>query len=311
MTTKQASNFQTIGISISESPDLAFFGLSEGHLNDAMVSIATHLLAAGDHLAYGGDLRPGGFTETLFELVNRYTPATVAGIPTQTTEAMGAKANRVANYLAWPVHASWDSDILETRVVAVQGFADTVILDIAGQPMPMGEHKQIESDELTDTVWSNGLTRMRETMRGNIDARVLLGGKTQGYRGWMPGVAEEALLSLKKQQPIFLLGGFGGATRDVAEVLSLAQPWQGSRKQWPGHSEFGDFGPESLHNTLSLAENRILATTPHIDRSLPLLLRGLSKLRNRNFSATENLWPEKGTTFSYPTSTRTMRSSPT
>jgi hypothetical protein len=61
-----------IAISISDTSDMGVRGLGKEHLEDAMAEIARHLLAWGAQLAYGGDLRPGGFTELLFELVNRY-----------------------------------------------------------------------------------------------------------------------------------------------------------------------------------------------------------------------------------------------
>ena len=37
-----------------------------------MTEVATYLLASGDDLAYGGDLRENGFTWRLFELASRY-----------------------------------------------------------------------------------------------------------------------------------------------------------------------------------------------------------------------------------------------
>jgi hypothetical protein len=59
------------------------------HLEDAMVECARHLLAQGASLAYGGDLRPGGFTTTLFELVRSHN-------------RVGSK-ERIRNFLAWPI----------------------------------------------------------------------------------------------------------------------------------------------------------------------------------------------------------------
>jgi hypothetical protein len=94
----------------------------------------------------------------------------------------------------------------------------------------------------------------------------------------MPGVAEEALLSLQSEQPVFLLGGFGGCARDIAETLGLVDTWAGSREWWPGRAEFESFGSDSLKNGLSKEENRLLAQTPYTDQWLPLLLRGLGRL---------------------------------
>ena len=53
---------------------------------------------------------------------------------------------------------------------------------------------------------------MRRTMLAQTNARILLGGRVENYKGVMPGIAEEALLSLQVGQPLFLLGGFGGCT---------------------------------------------------------------------------------------------------
>lgn len=280
MTIIEHSNSLTVGISISESPDLASFGLGEGHFRDAMVNIAMYLLAAGDDLAYGGDLRPDGFTETLFELVHRYTRQSIGSNQAPNSPDIINEPVRVANYLAWPVHANMTSAYIDDLVAGIGNFATIVFLDINGHTIPLDTRKLHQQTKPRDTDWTPGLTHMRMAMRSRIDARVLLGGRTKGYKGRMPGIAEEALLSLEARQPIFLLGGFGGATRDVAEALNLASPWEGSREQWEGQSDFTEFGPESLNNTLSHEENLALATTPYIDRSLPLLLRGLRRLRN-------------------------------
>src|SRR5580704_1892715 len=93
----------TIALSISNSPDLAVLGLGKEHLEDAMTEIARHLIACGANLAYGGDLREGGFTELLFEIVNRYR--------------LNKDSERilVKNYLAWPVHTSMASAQIAAR----------------------------------------------------------------------------------------------------------------------------------------------------------------------------------------------------
>jgi len=62
-------------ISISDPPDreLAQRGLSADHLRHAFVELARQILAAGGSLAYGGDLRSGGYTETLLALLRTYS----------------------------------------------------------------------------------------------------------------------------------------------------------------------------------------------------------------------------------------------
>lgn len=83
-----------IGLSISDAPDLAERSMGQVHLEDAMVECARHLLVQGASLGYGGDLRPGGFTEILFELVRTHNRA-------------GTK-ERIHNFLSWPIHLRVD-----------------------------------------------------------------------------------------------------------------------------------------------------------------------------------------------------------
>jgi hypothetical protein len=74
---------------------------------------------------------------------------------------------------------------------------------------------------------------------------------------------------------LFLLGGFGGCARDIAEDLKLAPPGPTTRPPWPGRGEFVGFTAGNLHNGLNAEENAILATTVHVDQAVTLILRGL------------------------------------
>ena len=306
MTTQENRKPKTIGISISDSPDMKALGLGNGHLRDAMTEVATYLLASGDDLAYGGDLRENGFTWTLFELASRYTTQANTFIShnredekwiddslrskghnvfivhsrsnQELVDDLAEQLRRVANYFAWPVHIRMTNDKLDLLAGEVDNVAQLKFLDMQGDLMTMERRREIPASEPDDAMWAEGLTAMRRTMQGEIDARILLGGRVENYKGRMPGVAEEALLSLQSGQPVFLLGGFGGCTRDIAETLGLANALAGSRPRWQGRPEFEDYGPESLNNGLSVEENQVLAQTSYIDHWLPMLLRGLGRL---------------------------------
>ena len=283
MTTQENHRPKTIGISISDSPDMKMLGLGNGHLRDAMTEVATYLMSSGDDLAYGGDLRENGFTWTLFELASRYTRQPNAFIShshddQEFVDEVIEQLRRVVNYFAWPVHIRMTNDKLDLLAGEVENVAELKFLDMEGDPMTMERRREIPSSEPDDAMWAEGLTAMRRTMQGEIDARILLGGQVENYKGRMPGVAEEALLSLRSEQPVFLLGGFGGCARDIAETLGLVDTWASSREWWPERVEFESFGSDSLKNGLSKEENRLLAQTPYPDQWLPLLLRGLGRL---------------------------------
>ena len=265
-----------IAVSISESPDMGVYGLGLGHLREALADFAIHLLASGDDLAYGGDLREHGFTELLFELAARYRqPAETRVRPP------------VTNYLAWPVHIRMPVEKLHDLESDLRGSAQLALLGHDGSRLTMEERQTLQRHDPDHCEWTEGLTRMREVMRVETDARVVLGGRVEGYKGRMPGIAEEALLSLQSGQAVFLVGGFGGCTRDIAETLGLVDPWAGSGPRWPGREAFEEWGAGDLHNGLSRDENRLLAHSPYVDEVVDLVLRGLERLRGHHTVSSE------------------------
>lgn len=255
----------SIAISISESADLGVFGLAECHLREAMAEFATHLLSLGASLAYGGDLRAGGFTRLLFELVWRYRRRIDESPP-------------VVNYLAWPVHIRMEVAQLTVLQAEIEDIAQLAILGEDGNRITIEERAVLPRHEPDDREWEVGLTAMRKAMCAEAAVRILLGGRVENYKGRMPGIAEEAFLSLRSGQPTFLVGGFGGCTRDIAEDLGLVSRWAGSRPAWRGRVRFEDFSEESLANGLSTDENRLLASTSHVEEAVTLVLRGLYRL---------------------------------
>ena len=259
---------KTIAISISESPEMSALGLGDEHLRDAMAEMARHLLALGARLIYGGDLRQHGFSDLLFELVARH----------RRDADEGDSRSGVINYVAWPVHILQPIADLETQIAEVEDSAELVCLRIDGSGLPIEERRGLPSQVPTEQEWADGLTSMRTTMMSNSDARIVVGGRVEGYKGTMPGIAEEALLSLRAGMPTFLVGGFGGCTRDIAETLGLIQPRPTSNPRWAHRSEFAAFTAADLNNGLTDQENAVLAYTPHVDQAILLILRGMMQL---------------------------------
>ena len=269
MTSSQSDTPPSVGVSISESPDLRVLGLSDGHLRDAMAEIALHLLASGTSLAYGGDLRQHGFTQLLAELVGRYR-----GHPRHTGTVV------VTDYLAWPVHIRMTSKELAAFSTDHESAAHLVFLALDGARIAPEQRLKLHAHEPHEDEWAKGLTAMRTVMLADIRARIVLGGRVEGFKGEMPGIAEEAYLSLEAHQPVFILGGFGGCARDIAETLGLAERWAGSREDWSGRQYFRQHSPDDLRNGLSREENLVLARTPHIQQAVSLVSRGLRQVFN-------------------------------
>lgn len=262
---------RVISISISESDDMAVLGLSQAHLRDAMTEIARHMLALGARLAYGGDLRSNGFSELLQELVVRHYK-NHGGPPA------------VFSYLAWPVHAR----LRKNEIAAFYGgMAESAVslirLSRDGRKLSKKEiDRRLPVEFVEEEAWITGLTSMRNLMSGMSFARIVLGGRVTNYKGIMPGIAEEVLSSLRVKQPVFLLGGFGGCSRDIAEEMGFVETLPGLYKDSPFRREFKNYDATSLNNGLNQNENITLARTPHIDQAITLILLGFQRLSQKS-----------------------------
>ncbi|MEU0217626.1 hypothetical protein ABZ281_22040 [Streptomyces sp. NPDC006265] len=198
---------QMVGISVSNSPDLARLGLIESHVNVILGEISRTVLASGGTLAYGGHLRPDGYTTFLLSELQRYERGTQ---PLLTV------------FLAWSEHQHMTRDELEERL-SVESWARVLCLDPGGReiPDPLADRSTEPAPPLQQEAAAHALTSMRRTMAEKTDARILLGGKRERFSGAIPGLMEEALLTLESATPLFLVGGLGGVTVDILRALDV------------------------------------------------------------------------------------------
>lgn len=293
----------TIGISISDSPDLALLGLSQAHVQDVMLELARYLLAQGANLAYGGDLRPEGVTEQLLALIGAYNSHNDESSLSRDSQGRQVQA-RLQNYVAWPLTLNFSTAILAKY--HLQGVfkliepADELHLSLEQRstfvPPDTSEHRY---------WWYRSLSKMRKEMARHLDARVILGGQLRGYAGGQPGLVEEVLLSLKHQQPLYLIGGMGGCSREIIHALQGQRPkklqlaYQSEGEDFSDYGQFVDYvanlptpdkidyqaildqlnraGVGGLNNGLSEQENKRLFVTPHVSEIVSLVLKGLSR----------------------------------
>ncbi|WP_250279159.1 hypothetical protein [Frankia sp. Cppng1_Ct_nod] len=279
-----------VAVSISDSPDLAGRGMGMPHQQHAFVELARHVLAAGGSLAYGGDLRPGGYTRALFDLVDTYD---LPGRP---------GPQRVTDYLAWHLFLRFGVDE-QAEVVDV-----ATVVGVAPPPDISLDDPDLRGEVTTVTArWKRTrcLTAMRERMAAETGVRVMLGGGVIVGSGLYPGLLEEAVLTLRAGRPLFLLGGFGGCTERVISAVLGGHPHdldlesqiaarpqyadlvaEAARAGTPADYEglLGELraaGPDSLANGLDRAENEALFTTDDVDEMVALVLRGLRRIAGR------------------------------
>jgi len=196
-----------IAMSLSETPDAdQAMGFTHDHVIDATVHVARTLISAGAAIAYGGDFRTGpkAYTPLLAQLIQTY--------------------NQTASRQAQDLHSY---------------LAAIISLGEAPGDIPLSLHHLKESPEMANEALLPDpalpdrppaalyFSDMRRVMEKQISARVVLGGQTKpriedggsGYGGRYPGVVEEAWRSLEAENPLYVVGGFGGAASIVADLL--------------------------------------------------------------------------------------------
>lgn len=196
----------TVGISVSDSADLARLGLDARHAELAIGEITRAILIAGGSIAYGGRLRPSGFTQQLMNEVRRF----------------GIARRSITLYLAFPEHRELSRSDLHSIDRELGTWGRLVTLDQDGSPMSWAD-SQPESQPLSDAERSAAYSSLRNRMSDEIDGRILVGGQLQGYRGSMPGVLEEAICAVERNQPVYMAAGFGGAAAAAARRLKAGR----------------------------------------------------------------------------------------
>jgi len=224
---------RVVGLSISYQRDnLLARGLGLEHLRELLLRLARPLLRASVSLAFGGHwkMAQDNFTFDLLRLISAEQQDNSLGGP-DTNLPIG----RLYNHSPWPgyldvtprIEAQWINCCRIVRVTqqhAGFGPADVVPDDDA----KAGSDRAILNAAVTLSAMRRlAMETMTIAMPGlpspepvpAIGARVLLGGKVDGYSGFLPGLFDEALATLERGVPLFVLGGFGGAAETLAHAL--------------------------------------------------------------------------------------------
>ncbi len=268
-----------IGVSVSESDDLRRLGLVERHLRLALGEVARVVIRAGHSLVYGGHLHPNGYTAFLESEMDRY----------------GRTDRPLQLVVGWSEHRRLSLSDLRHHKDNLRLKARITYLDAEGKPIAANADRGENPAPVEDVPAA--LTALRQYLVKETDARVLIGGKERGYQGDMPGIVQEALLAIEAGQPLYLAGGFGGATATIASLVAdLEQRWppadvgppnEAIAQRWPPEDHkmylgrlreaIGRSGWTLTNNGLAEVENRRLATTHRPSEVASLLAIGLKR----------------------------------
>jgi hypothetical protein len=263
-----------LGISVSDSPDLDRLGLTETHFRMTLGELARTVVIAGGDLYYGGHLQPEGITAFLVDELHRY----------------GRRDRPLKVCLAWMVHRRMSAEQIAEQKEFLGLFGEIHFLAPDGTRLD-GPATGALKEDFQPEQRAAALTGLREYMADNTNARIVVGGKRSGFEGKMPGIVEEVLLSLTRQQPVYLSGGFGGVTLDIIRTLRpeftewlppLAGVPEADVRLTEGLERIkqvaAEKGWDGFANGLSDDENRLLSASYRPSEISALVGRGLGKL---------------------------------
>ncbi|MGL5256405.1 MAG: hypothetical protein ACRC76_05125 [Proteocatella sp.] len=280
-----------IGISISEimQEELIQIGQDETHLIKLSQYVSRYFLSREATLIYGGDLREGGFTEYLF------LEAQILKDRLKLSEI------HLLNYVAWPIYLDDERKYNEWKAKYVD-LAKMIEVDVDLHSGMLIDDKVFLPPNSSENrfIWAKSLSKMRNKMIKNCDVRICAGGKKSGYKGKIPGVIEEILISIQEERPIFLLGGFGGVTQSVCKLIETGVTSEVFSEEWQKDNNlnyqellqlYENYGEKidydeivnlikgvDLKNGLSAEENKLLFNTVFIDEAIVLILKGIQNI---------------------------------
>lgn len=274
-----------VAISVSENDELPSLGIGGEILKDLTVELTRHILKAGGHLVYGGDLRKDGYTELFKELSNQYGQK----------EKSDSDVVYIDNYLAWPLYNNLTleqkAEFLNSRIQLIPAEAgDNVTKEEKSVFVPPCSLEN-------RLKWATSLTLMRRQMAKVTNARIVISGRTSGFKGYMAGIAEEFMIATENKQPVYLIGGFGGVAHLLAEIIEqnttseVLQEYAISDAKYKeifdwcqdngnpiAYSYFDSIKISSLNNGLSEEENKTLFHSVDIMEIVSLVLKGLKNI---------------------------------
>jgi hypothetical protein len=226
-----------IGFSISyQRENCLARGLGVAHLRELLLGLARPMIRQGASLAFGGYWKETeeNFTYDLLHLISAEQVDSSLGAP-------GSKASLCLLYN----HASWPNYLEVTPQIEAQWINCCRIVRITQQDAGLPPEAIVPDAEAHNksprTIFNAAVTlsvMRRLTMQPwkinlpdfsksdtipAVVARVVLGGKKDHFAGFLPGIFEETLATLEAGRPLYLLGGFGGATEILAQTI-LAAP---------------------------------------------------------------------------------------
>lgn len=289
-----------VGLSISESDDNLQLGFPSWQVNRATLQIVAALFGQGASVVFAHDWREDGVMEAVYGFARQIQPP----LPMSPDDAAAKRQPVLRNLIPWPESPRLPEHDLDM-------LSSTLRVEPAGLPSELRavdeEARRAAPDgPIYRYLRARGLTFLRHRLNDTCHVRLCIGGRRAGFVGRYPGVAEEAMIALQDGKPLYLASFLGGATKQIVDAIEgkkmadefcnplplkdlyehppVSEQDEGTRNDrvidrvaiW---SSFAEVGREKLAavNRLTVAENDELHHTPIIDRTIELVLNGISR----------------------------------
>lgn len=197
---------------IGNNSELQPYGMGCEHLEELLSRLTIALLTKNCQLILGGTLAKldRAATVNLLDIAQTWLPEeTLRRILLSSPHTWPFQ-----NFLQWPDC----ENLTPEHHASLAGVCHLQTVFPPGLP-PEGLAKSL--DESAVRRFSADSTRILRSLTTEMaDLRVVFGGLLKSTPGWMPSALEEAGLSIQKKQPLIILGGFGGATAEIAKFLA-------------------------------------------------------------------------------------------
>ncbi len=269
----------TVALSLGTQPHVTSVERGWDQFGEVIEDAVSLLLASGLRVAVAGDPQSGGISKRICNLAHQFGRRRVSTRPKKYPVNMNELTFGITEYCAWPVHISMPLVEVGTYEASFGKFGMIQWLTLHGESRPYSDFEKMARHQPAAEEWKEGLTALRNTMMHDSLGQITIGGSTNVSCDEMPPLAQDALVSLRSQHPLYVLGGFGGCAQEVAAALHLTekQPTDNSNRR--GFDEFSRYtGAKHLHNGLDALENQTLAETTSVEEAVQLVGLGMRRV---------------------------------
>ena len=257
----------SVGISVSPSVEATRLGYDDRQISRIVVRMAQYFLDRDMRVIFGHDWRDDGVMRAVADfagvVAGRVTTVEERERRLRVDEPAKVSEERMLNVVP-AGRESLSGAALEAERESGGVLRVIPVTEVRSHVAERARSAMRVSSEEGRDAREARLTELRHWMTLLLDpgCRVCFGGKTEGFQGKEPGVMEEARLALEYRKPLYLMGGFGGATR-----LFGVEPKQGGMGYW------------DTANGLTKGEKCKLFETTDVERAIRLISRGIEGCR--------------------------------